>query len=101
MVSPILANAVGATCLLGGLIGFIKSSSLASMIAGSVFGLLYFYAGYLISSNSPKSKAFVIIVSAVLSLSMLKKATSGKPVPVLMVSLGIMSGVYYGFGSNK
>ena len=95
MVSPILANAVGATCLVGGLIGYIKSNSLASMIAGTVFGLLYFYAGYLISNNNPQSKIFVVFVSALLSLSMLKKATSGKPVPVLMVSLGLMSGVYY------
>jgi uncharacterized membrane protein (UPF0136 family) len=91
-----LANMVGATCLVGGLIGYFKSGSMASLIAGSTFGSLYFYAAHLINNKSSKAKLFIVLVSLVLCSSMTKKALSGKPVPVLLVTLGGLSGAYYG-----
>ena len=68
-----LAVAYGLVALIGGLIGFLKAGSLASLIAGGASGVLLIVAGVLVGSK-PKAG---LILGLVVSLALLGRFVSG------------------------
>ena len=90
-----VSSAVGAVSIVGGLIGYSKGSK-ASLIMGGLIGVLYLYAGHLISLNSPLGSKLASFASFLLLAGMAKKAMKGAPVAVVMCSLALVSlGIYF------
>jgi uncharacterized membrane protein (UPF0136 family) len=87
---------IASVSTIGGIIGYFKSGSFASLVAGSIFGLLYISSAYLINQKNPLGVKIATIVSFILAFSMAKKALNMKPVPVIMFSLGLFGLYYYG-----
>jgi uncharacterized membrane protein (UPF0136 family) len=86
-----VAYLIAAFSTIGGLIGFLKSGSKASIIAGGSFGVLYLLSASLIRSGDVNGARLATIASLVLVTVMGKKAMISKaPVPVLMTSLGFV-----------
>jgi uncharacterized membrane protein (UPF0136 family) len=85
----LLAATTGLISTLGGAIGYAKSNSAASLIAGTTFGFLYFVAAYLLMQNNRNGRRLILIASAILILAMGRKALNAKPVPILMVALAL------------
>ena|SRR5688572_969892 len=86
-----LAVAYGLVALIGGLIGFLKAGSLASLIAGGGSGVVLIVAGLLIGSK-PKAG---LILSLVVAVALLGRFVSGAlksgatPVAVVMIIGGL------------
>jgi uncharacterized membrane protein (UPF0136 family) len=81
--------AYGLVALIGGLIGFLKAGSLASLIAGGASGLLLIVAGLLIGSK-PKAG---LILGLVVALGLLGRfgmglAKSGPTAIALVMIVG-------------
>ena len=90
------AYSAAAIVAIGGSIGYIKSKSKPSLIAGLGFSLLFFGSGYLLQHNRDYGIESAIATSSLLTLSMLPKALkSKKPVPIALSALGVSSLVYY------
>lgn len=70
-MSPALVSlylyAFGAITIAGGVVGFVKANSKASLIAGGASGLLLLVAGYLAGSGSKVGFALGLIVSFALA----------------------------------
>lgn len=90
------AYTAGGLCFLGGAVGFLRAKSLPSLVAGSSFGLLYCLSAYLIQKNGNYGFELATATSTILALSMARKAASLKPVPLLLVGIGVSNGIYYG-----
>ena len=90
----------GALTLVGGIMGFVKAHSLASLIAGGVSGLLLIVAGVIFSGNQQTAGILAIVVSIALvgffGKSLLAdksdktpeqiKASRGRAIPMLVLS---------------
>lgn len=93
MSLPIVTGVI--SCL-GGLIGYFKSSSIPSLIAGNLFGSLYIVGGYMAThGKKPNGRILILVVSTLLLAAMGKKSLSGKLVPVVMTFLSICNLVAY------
>ncbi len=95
------AYVIATISTIGGAIGYTKSGSTASLIAGSVFGILFGTAGYLVNERNLLGSKLATVASAVLIAAMFKKALNFKPVPVLMTILGIVGLFVYGQKWNR
>ena len=62
----ILLIAYGAFCEIGGVIGFVKAKSMASLIAGSVSGLALFVCAWLFYQGNPSGAIGSLIVAVLL-----------------------------------
>ncbi|KAJ3221973.1 hypothetical protein HK099_002836 [Clydaea vesicula] len=81
----------------GGLIGFAKKGSKASLIAGCAVGGLYATSGYLISENRDNGIELALSASVLLSSAFLPKAIrTQKVMPVFIATLGVLTTCYYG-----
>ncbi|KAJ3317202.1 hypothetical protein HDV06_001846 [Boothiomyces sp. JEL0866] len=96
-MSSVPAYFIGTICAVGGSIGYAKSQSVASLIAGVSFGLLYTSSGYLLSTNSTFGYKLATVTSVLLLGAMGPKALkTAKPVSVVLSFLAIVGLVYYG-----
>ncbi|KAG6129804.1 hypothetical protein E4U22_004093 [Claviceps purpurea] len=69
----------------GGLMGFVKSGSVPSLIAGTAVGVLYGLGGYRIQNRQPYGIELSLLASIVLGGSAFPRAIRlRKPVPVLL-----------------
>ena len=91
-----LAIVTGILSCFGGLIGFLKSNSIPSLIAGNLFGLLYIIGGYMTTHGKrPNGRILILVVSTLLLIAMGKKAFGGKLVPVIMTLLAVGNLIAY------
>ena len=96
------AYIIAAFSTIGGSIGYLKSGSKASIIAGGTFGLLFLASASLIRSGNVNGARLATVASLVLTAVMGKKAVAtASPVPVLMASLGLLGFFTYAFKFNK
>ncbi|KAJ2360669.1 hypothetical protein IW150_007437 [Coemansia sp. RSA 2607] len=88
MVADTLGLSFGALVLLGGVIGFIKSNSGASLISGLVFGALIAVTTQYAASNAKAFNLLPAVVCLVLCLVMGNRFLNSKKfMPAGMVSL--------------
>ena len=80
----------GALTIAGGVVGYVKAKSRASIVAGSLFGVLLIVAGYL--SGGRLGLALGLGLSAMLAARFSKAfRSSGKVMPAgLMAALGLV-----------
>ena len=92
----VMNTAIGGVVLAGGVMGFIKAGSKASLIAGSTFGSLLFAAAALISSKKRSGSMLGCGVAGMLGYTMGKKfMLSGKFIPSgFIASLSVAAAVY-------
>ena len=82
----------GALTIAGGVVGYVKAKSRASIVAGSLFGVLLIVAGYLTGSGGRLGLALGLGLSAMLAARFSKAfRSSGKVMPAgLMAALGLV-----------
>ncbi|KAK5574697.1 hypothetical protein RB653_009950 [Dictyostelium firmibasis] len=88
-----LNAAMAAIVLSGGVIGYTKSKSMPSLIAGGVFGLLYSTSAYYLSQGNAKvGLGFSIVASSLLGGVMGKKAlATSKPIPIILTTGSVIT----------
>jgi uncharacterized membrane protein (UPF0136 family) len=78
----------GILTIAGGIIGYVKAGSTASIIAGSVTGILLLIGGWLIPEHRAAGLITVLIVSLLLALQFIPKfIRAGKVMPAGMMSI--------------
>ncbi|KAK4158461.1 transmembrane proteins 14C-domain-containing protein [Chaetomidium leptoderma] len=81
----------------GGAIGFLRTNSKPSLIAGTAVGLLYGLGGYRIASNEPYGVELGLLASLVLGGSSFPRAIRlQKPVPIMLSLLAAYGLVTFG-----
>ncbi|KAJ3163109.1 hypothetical protein HDU86_002278 [Geranomyces michiganensis] len=84
-------------CAAGGAIGYARTRSRPSLIAGLAFGALYSLSGYLIQTNGDYGVELAAATSTLLLAAMGPRAMrTRKPVPILLATLGVSGMGYYG-----
>lgn len=88
----------GALTIAGGVMGFVKAKSRASLIAGSISGALLILAGYLVGTNGRLGLFLGLGVSAALAARFVSSYRKSKKVmPAgLMAVLGVVGVVLTG-----
>ncbi|KZV63179.1 hypothetical protein PENSPDRAFT_219932 [Peniophora sp. CONT] len=89
------ATVMGVLCMVGGTIGFVKTRSIPSLVAGWGVGALYLYAGESIRKHNAGGIETAIGASAVLLLSSAPRFAKG-PVPAMLTVTSAVAGTYYG-----
>ena len=84
----------GALTILGGVMGFVKAGSKASLIAGGVSGALILVAAWLVMSGSVQAGLILgLVISAVLEMRFLPAfVKTKKPMPAGMMAVLSMIG---------
>ncbi len=84
----------GALTILGGVMGFVKAGSKASLIAGGVSGVLILVAGWLVSKGSTQAGLILgLVISGVLEMRFLPAFVKTKKVmPAGMMAVLSMIG---------
>jgi uncharacterized membrane protein (UPF0136 family) len=78
----------GALTILGGIIGYVKAGSVASIIAGSITGVLLLVAAFLLPEHRMLGLATALIVSLLLAAYFIRKYLStGAVMPAGMMSV--------------
>ncbi|TPX32926.1 hypothetical protein SmJEL517_g04097 [Synchytrium microbalum] len=96
------AYTIGALCAIGGTIGYVKSRSTPSLVAGLAFGGLFIASGYMIQTNANYGVELATATSALLLLAMGPRAArTQKPVPLLLSTMGAVGSAYYGMKLNQ
>ncbi|KAK2022396.1 transmembrane protein 14C [Colletotrichum somersetense] len=91
--------ALGALTATGGIIGYARTRSVPSIVAGVSVGLLYALGGYRIQNNEPYGVELSLLASAVLGGSSVPRALRlRKPVPILLSVLSLFG--LYTFGNE-
>ncbi|KAI8826044.1 transmembrane proteins 14C-domain-containing protein [Fimicolochytrium jonesii] len=91
------AFTLGGLCAIGGAIGYSRTRSRPSLIAGLAFGALYSVSGYLLQQNAEYGAPLAAVTSALLLGSMGPRALrTRKPVPIMLAFLGTLGSAYYG-----
>ncbi|QUC17747.1 uncharacterized protein UV8b_01988 [Ustilaginoidea virens] len=81
----------------GGIMGYVKSRSVPSLIAGTAVGVLYGLGGYRIQNRQPYGVELSLLASVVLGGSAIPRAIRlRKPVPVLLSALSVFGLVTFG-----
>ncbi|TWU71149.1 hypothetical protein ED733_001504 [Metarhizium rileyi] len=74
----------------GGIMGYVRTRSMPSIIAGSAVGVLYGIGGYRIQNREPYGVELSLLASVVLGGSAIPRAIRlRKPVPVLLSVLSV------------
>ncbi|KAG8894735.1 hypothetical protein FRB99_001025 [Tulasnella sp. 403] len=87
---------MSALCTFGGIMGFVRTGSIPSVVAGVSVGALYGWSAYQIANGDPEAGlkgAFA--ASLLLCVSSLPRARKG-PVPAFLTVTSIAAGTYYG-----
>jgi len=88
---------LGVLCGAGGSIGYIKTGSVPSLVAGLFIGALYTYSSQRIRNNQPYGIELALLASTILGGSSLPRAIrTGKPLPQALSVLAATGLIYYG-----
>jgi uncharacterized membrane protein (UPF0136 family) len=78
----------GVLTIAGGIVGFVKAGSTASLIAGSITGILLLIAGFLLPEHQMAALSIALIVSLLLAGQFVPKFfRTGKVMPAGMMSV--------------
>ena len=84
----------GALTIIGGIVGYIKAGSVASIIAGSITGVLLLVAAFLLPEHRMVGLATALIVSLLLAAQFLPKfLRTAKVMPSGMMSILSVIGI--------
>jgi uncharacterized membrane protein (UPF0136 family) len=87
----------GILTIAGGVIGYLKAGSMASIIAGSITGILLLVAAFLLPQNLAAGLALAVIVSLLLAVQFVPKfIQTGKAMPAGMMSVLSVIGIILG-----
>jgi uncharacterized membrane protein (UPF0136 family) len=78
----------GALTIVGGIVGYLKAGSVASIIAGSITGVLLLIAAFLLPEHRTIGLATALIVSLLLAAQFVPKfLRTGRAMPAGMMSI--------------
>jgi uncharacterized membrane protein (UPF0136 family) len=84
----------GLLTIAGGIIGYVKAGSVASIIAGSITGVLLLVAAFLLPEHRTAGLATALVVSLLLAAQFVPKFIRiGKVMPAGMMSLLSVIGI--------
>jgi len=84
----------GALTIIGGIIGYVKAGSTASIIAGAIAGILLFIAGWILPNNRTVGLAIAFIVSLLLATQFVPKLIrTAKMMPAGLMSILSVVGI--------
>ena len=87
----------GILTIAGGVIGYVKAGSMASIVAGSLTGILLLTAAFLLPQNLEAGLALGVIVSLLLAIQFVPKLIqTGKAMPAGMMSVLSVIGIILG-----
>lgn len=91
-----LAFSLAALTTFGGAIGFAKTKSVPSLAGGGLLGAMFLTSGYLMQNNKDYGLEMAAGTSGFMTAIMLPRAIKGKPLPIVLSVVGLVSGIYYG-----
>jgi len=102
-MSDVPALILGLLCAAGGSIGFYRTGSLPSLVAGVGVGSLYMYGGLRIRDRQAYGVEVALLASLLLAASSYPRAikTGGKPLPVGLSVLATCGLLYYGLSKFR
>jgi uncharacterized membrane protein (UPF0136 family) len=84
----------GALTIIGGVIGYVKAGSMASIIAGAISGILLLIAGWILPNNRTIGLAIAFVVSLLLATQFVPKLIrTGKVMPAGLMSILSVIGI--------
>jgi len=84
----------GALTIVGGIVGYVKAGSVASIIAGSITGVLLLVAAFLLPEHRMVGLATALIVSLLLAAQFIPKLLrTGRVMPAGIMSLLSVIGI--------
>jgi uncharacterized membrane protein (UPF0136 family) len=84
----------GALTIVGGIMGYVKAGSTASIIAGSITGILLLVAGFILPEHRAAGLITALIVSLLLAAQFVPKLIrTGKVMPAGLMSILSVIGV--------
>jgi uncharacterized membrane protein (UPF0136 family) len=84
----------GALTIVGGIVGYVKAGSAASIIAGSITGVLLLVAAFLLPEHRMVGLATALIISLLLAAQFIPKLLrTGRVMPAGIMSLLSMIGI--------
>lgn len=84
----------GALTILGGIVGYVKAGSVASIIAGSITGVLLLVAAFLLPEHRMAGLAIALIISLLLAAQFMPKLLrTGRIMPAGIMSLLSVIGI--------
>ncbi|KAF8477187.1 transmembrane proteins 14C-domain-containing protein [Kalaharituber pfeilii] len=87
---------LGLLCGTGGVIGYLKTGSVPSIVAGVGVGALYTYSSFRIRNNQPYGIELAILASVILAGSSIPRAIkTKKPLPSALSLLAATGLLYY------
>jgi uncharacterized membrane protein (UPF0136 family) len=93
-VAKIYFIVFGALTIAGGVVGYVKAGSVASIIAGSITGVLLLVAAFLLPEHRAMGLATAFIISLLLAAQFVPKfIRTGRVMPAGMMSILSVIGV--------
>ena len=84
----------GALTIVGGIVGYVKAGSVASIIAGSITGVLLLVAAFLLPEHRMVGLATALIISLLLAAQFIPKLLrTGRVMPAGIMSLLSVIGI--------
>ncbi len=84
----------GALTIIGGIVGYLKAGSVASIIAGSITGVLLLVAAFLLPEHRTIGLATALIISLLLAAQFVPKfLRTGRVMPAGMMSVLSVIGI--------
>lgn len=84
----------GVLTIVGGIIGFVKAGSTASIIAGSILGILLLVGAWLLPTHTAVALGMLLVLSIVTAAQFVPKfLATGKPMPAGMMSILSVIGI--------
>ena len=84
----------GALTIAGGIVGYVKAGSVASVIAGSITGVLLLVAAFLLPEHRAIGLATAFIISLLLAAQFVPKfIRTGRAMPAGMMSILSLIGI--------
>ena len=84
----------GVLTIAGGIVGYVKAGSVASIIAGSITGVLLLVAAFLLTEHRGAGLATALVVSLLLAAQFVPKfLQTGRVMPAGMMSILSVIGV--------
>ncbi|THH30110.1 hypothetical protein EUX98_g4083 [Antrodiella citrinella] len=86
---------MGGLCIVGGIIGFARTRSVPSIVAGVTVGLLYLWSANHLKNGTGFGLEGALGASVILLLSSAPRAAKG-PVPAVLTATSLAAAYYYG-----